>query len=251
MTECTASPWIVGNVCRDGREAARTNVPVPVSEVTRECLTNAEASIGARHDTVTRTPGTPSFSREPDEVFLMTREAAAALEEARTEVAAQIGVEYDIWVNGAWDSSHSVHGVGSRHNWGAALDLVLCRLPCASGASKVTDPLVLGMLPPILVEAGFTWVWYEDPRHVHASISSPSLSECGCTPSRADVPGGGCHLFGRCTHPDEPETSHGYDLYCNGATCSCSVDGTITDSFPQLGSWCTGIDDAWALCDFP
>jgi len=171
------SVWVEGDCSVSVVESTQTQQPQAVtpSDVTRSCLTDIRTEIGPRHDPVT---GPNVASRGQDEYNLMSKEAAIGLAATRAAVKTQLP-GYDIWVNGAWDSSGGgIHGSNSNHYYGAALDLALCENPCADAQSKVTDPNLLGQLPVILLGSGFTWVYYEDPQHIHASISSPSLSDC-------------------------------------------------------------------------
>lgn len=173
IPECL-TPWHVSDVCGSPSESGRTVIPkIERKDVTKKCLADASNIVGARHDGVSQPASGPA--RAQDEAWTMTEEAKTALAATRDRLRTQ-HPELDIWVNGAWDSSGRFHGQGtpgSYHYFGAALDLVLW-----DGTSKVTDEAVLGLLPPILIQSGFTWVWYEDPRHIHASISSPSLAKC-------------------------------------------------------------------------
>lgn len=134
------------------------------------------------------------LTRDDREAFQMSPEAASALGRVRDRVrAGALGPNLDVYLNGAFDSSGRVHASDSYHSFGAALDLVLCD-SSRSGCPKVTDPQVLGKLPPLLVGAGFSWVLYENDRHVHASIASPT---CGVTASVAPRVPAGCELEAR------------------------------------------------------
>jgi hypothetical protein len=123
--------------------------------------------------------------RTREERFLVTREVADALVVLRARVKEQFGPEYDIWLNGAYDSSGKAHTPGSLHRSGRAVDLDLYRLP--TGKRKEGEK-VTGRLDEFafLVNDVFTtratadgrplrgWVLHEG-NHVHASLESPSL----------------------------------------------------------------------------
>jgi hypothetical protein len=126
---------------------------------------------GFAHDPITARPG-----RTDDEAYSMTPEAETALRKLEQLVGMQLGSDRHVYLNGAYDSSGAVHhGAKSLHYGGMALDLTVCRTPC-SAAEK--DPTLLGALAPLAVSAGFTWVFFEDGHHIHASVRSPSLAQC-------------------------------------------------------------------------
>ncbi|MCA9607810.1 MAG: DUF4215 domain-containing protein [Myxococcales bacterium] len=212
--------WSIGDVSEHIPESTRTLLPPGIArtDVRESCLINIAPSIGTLHDQVTRTPGRPSETRQSNEYGFMTREAAAAFMAARTALqSAHPG--YDIWVNGAWDSSGSVHGMprsgslGSMHYFGAALDLGI-----AFSRAKIHNPEALGWLPAYLTNAGFTWVFFEDAAHVHASISSPSLAVCvGCGNGLLD-PGEECD-------DGNLASGDGCDSNCRTEICG---DGVLT-----------------------
>lgn len=136
----------------------------------------------------------PRHPRDPNEVYLMSTQAADALGVAMKIVHARYGGAYEININGALDTygtpdldCKGVHEHDSFHNYGAAVDVSLvavavdscdpCREKCTKKGAK--DLSKLGDLASIMIEAGFSWVWFELlPDHVHASIASP---ECGVT----------------------------------------------------------------------
>jgi len=126
-----------------------------------------------------------------DETFLVSQEMEAPLTAAAKAVKVAFP-GYRLYLNAAFDSSGKVHSANSYHNYGAAIDITLCKpkqgATVCTAADKVTMPKIpgtnlpdnpdaakLGLLAPILANAGFTWVLYEDANHVHASMVSPSV----------------------------------------------------------------------------
>lgn len=185
--DCLGTIWQVQDVCGNPTESTVTTVPVKATRVNAECLRNVQSLVGANYDLVDKSYG--GANRRDDEGTLMSQEAAAALAKVVGEVAEIGDGSYRLWLNGAWDSSQTKHDGGSFHYTGAAVDLALCRVGAdgkchvKEAKDKVTDPALLGQVPGLLLKYGFNWVWYEDTRHIHASISSPSLSQCAaCTP---------------------------------------------------------------------
>jgi Hedgehog amino-terminal signalling domain len=180
------SSWTVGDCWGTYSEAAEeaptaetTTIPTTTARASISptcCLRDASDVIGTRFSAATCFP--TGSRRVADEAKYMTAEALDALQRAQVALRAVLP-SYDVWVNAAFDSSGGCHGPiregrrGSFHYYGAALDLSLY-----DGKKVVTDAALLGQLPALLVRSGFTWVWYEDGAHVHASISSPSLQTC-------------------------------------------------------------------------
>ncbi len=190
-----------------GSDVANSDIPDGITEkdVTASCLTDV------KDDKFPEDPITPAPGRTQDEAHLMTNEAAAALRRARNALTGPELGGYDLWLNGAWDSSGSLHSpnrdpegqwdapaghkdfkgrLRDRHYYGAAIDVVLCKKTgetCIDASSKINDAL-LGKLADIMDVAGFDWVWWEPTSvcggtvsartHIHASISSPSVSKC-------------------------------------------------------------------------
>ena len=185
------NPWLPSEVCESIAETT-AQPEIERTEVGEHdgCLVNASDIVGSRHDPVSQR--VPLLLRSHSEATAMTREARDALAIASALVRGELvdadgSRPFDIWLNGAFDSTGTFHGpirpgqIGSHHYYGEALDLTLSR-----NGTKIWDPALVGLLPPVLLRAGFTWVWYEPPgpkdpngrAHVHASISSPSLSGC-------------------------------------------------------------------------
>ena len=222
--------WDVYDVWEDVAEVTRTIIPERVTalDVTKCCLADASADIGSLHDPVSPAQSVAGRERKPrdsDEYAWMTQEAATALALAREALKAA-HPEYDIWVNGAWDSSGSRHSRRSLHYFGVALDLGVAR----NGVKLRPPPAeVLGLIPPLLVNAGFTWVFFEDANHIHASISSPSLNDCV---GSIDING----LYSATpaalgTSPNCPATQD---------TCFCTFEGAKCPGDPETGT--TGRD---------
>jgi len=179
-----AAPWAVRE--RTGAiEADFTQAPpVEWTEIGPECLVSAADLVDGRFDRAYRVR---RREREPDEATTLSREARDALATASALVPEALP-GYRLWLNGAWDSSGAIHGSTSFHNLGAAVDLTLASWNGRRWVkARPADPAVLGRLPALLQVSGFTWVWFENRRHVHASITSPSL--IACRPELAeDVP---------------------------------------------------------------
>jgi hypothetical protein len=145
------------------------------ADVTPDCLVSASDLIEDRHDRPYRLL---RLGRQPEEATTMSAEARAAFATARV-LMAEVMPGYDLWVNGAWDSSGRIHRANSTHYFGAALDLSLASWTGRSWRKmKPADPSLLGLVPDILRMSGFSWVLFENRRHIHASISSPSLAAC-------------------------------------------------------------------------
>ncbi len=125
--------------------------------------------------------------RSPAEKFLVTAEVAAALVELRQEVKAEFGPEYDIWLNGAWDSSgRARRHHSSMHLSGRAVDLDLYVLPHGKHRGGKANGMVHEFAPVVarvfsrqhardgrLLRA---WV-LDEGNHVHASLESPSIED--------------------------------------------------------------------------
>lgn len=125
---------------------------------------------------------------------LGSRELSARIARLNVLIDETFSHEYELWINGAWDSSHafgrtSVRQEPSYHDSGSAADLVLCRMT-SRGCEKVTTRSdykgLQGILYDLSVEAGFTWVWFEPEKkgssestHIHVSVSSPSVFQGG------------------------------------------------------------------------
>jgi hypothetical protein len=247
--------YVEGDCSYSIYETSRTKQPAAVlsTDVNKCCLEDASDQVEDRHDNVTGVHAPPPSGdgvRGADEYNWMTREAHAGLTAARTKIKAALA-NYDLWINGAWDSSgNGTHAKNSNHNFGAALDLTLCQLPCKSAASKVNTPALLGKVPALLLASGFTWVWYEDSAHLHASISSPSLADCkpsldiNGTYASAPAPGG---INPICQDDSSDPCFCNYD----GADCNdgifrrvtITVSGTATQpqfNFQQCGGYFIG-----------
>ncbi len=151
------------------------------------CLV-AMAAIDDRHDPV-QSSWWGGKGRHGGEAFQASREVAESVERLSDLLQDRLrGLgDYRLWLNGAWDSSRSrkvrsLRGRRSHHDAGAAVDLVPCRMS-RGRCTKVTDlaeEALMGITADLAVEAGFDWVWYEDPRHIHASRTSPSVFRSGC-----------------------------------------------------------------------
>lgn len=152
------------------------------------------------------------FGRPPrarTENFFMSPEAASALHRAMKYTHKRFKRQYEIRVRDALDTSGTpepdclgVHETDSLHNYGAAIDVSLCKVSdcdhCGENCQGpcTDDPDRLGDLAEIMVQAGFDWVWVDsNTKQVHASIASPV---CGITA----LPGLPSPSF-KCDPPDE------------------------------------------------
>ena len=122
--------------------------------------------------------------RQDDERFLVSPELASALMQLRRRVKQQFGPEYDIWLNGAYDSSGRAHkSAHSLHCTGRAVDLDLFYTkPGKKHGGKANNKV--DEFAALVNEVFNTqekdgrplhgWVLHEG-NHVHASLESPSL----------------------------------------------------------------------------
>jgi hypothetical protein len=122
------------------------------------------------------------------ESFLMSFGVAGALASAAERVKKEIP-GYAIFLNGALDTSGLFHDQGAvkddglldptrvdAHYLGSAVDLSLCKGACNAPVSDAELADNFPQLAPVLYAAGFSWVLYETPRHIHASVA---YSGCG------------------------------------------------------------------------
>jgi hypothetical protein len=128
--------------------------------------------VGALETPVTR--GTPAFARlvryERPGVVFKDEEGTSAdrmmtprLRDRLARLAALVPKEWPaltLRVTEAWDDGRE-HGSASIHYEGRAADITTSDLD----ASK------LGRLARLSVDAGFGWVFYESPSHVHVSVA--------------------------------------------------------------------------------
>ncbi|HEY4118264.1 MAG TPA: hypothetical protein VGM56_10425 [Byssovorax sp.] len=117
--------------------------------------------------------GTPAFSRlvkctDPRIVFKDEEHTGAdrmmtpALRDRLERLAALVPMRWpgvSLRVTEAWDEDHE-HGSASLHYEGRAADLT----------TSDVDPEKLAPLAELAVAAGFSWVFFEDASHVHASV---------------------------------------------------------------------------------
>jgi hypothetical protein len=125
-------------------------------------------AVGAITGTILK--GTPAFdaletNENADIVFKneddkrMTKGLKAKLDSLATAVKTE-WPERKLRVTEAWSDS-SVHAAQSLHREGRAADLT----------ADDKDQLKLGRLARLAVDSGFGWVFYEDDKHVHASVA--------------------------------------------------------------------------------
>lgn len=181
----------------------------------------------------------------------MSSEAAAALGRAMKIVHARFSRQYEIYINGALDTAGTTdpsckgnHELNSYHNYGAAVDVVLCKPtgcdPCndnCKGCNKRTPAAqaLMSDLASVMVEAGFTWVWREPAKdkqgeHVHASIVSESCGVMAAShPPKPDFtcePPHECDVEERaCCKLDQetPQSASCENKVLNGAGCNAIV----------------------------
>lgn len=127
----------------------------------------------------------PRKGRAPEERFLVTAEVARALIELRAEVKREFGPEYDLWLNGAYDSTGLVRRRhNSMHVSGRAVDVDLYLLPSGKRRGGKVNHMT-GELAPVVARVFLrqttpdgrplrAWVLNEG-NHVHASLESPSV----------------------------------------------------------------------------
>lgn len=211
------------------------------NQAVRSCLVDARDAV-AGYDAVSRS--TPCREhRSDDEAYLVTPEVHTALNILRGLVRLDLEWEgsYDLWLNGAYDSSGCVHSAESPHSAGRAVDLDLCRYntpegPCekisndpvllddlaelanyvftrtaeelADGyidewASANSYPYTAGMVPRARLLPR-TWGQVEND-HVHAALTVFGEEGCGLTSTGIliayDLPAGGEQ--GPCSVPSE------------------------------------------------
>lgn len=132
-----------------------------------------EKDIGVYYDvpvtfTYIITDTNPEVTFKPGEPYVHNMEAAVAsrlgtlakLVEEEWPDAGPGGQPVKVRVTAAW-APVGTHGPNSRHYSGRALDLT----------TDPVDPSKYGCLAGLAYEAGFDWVFYEKPDHVHASLA--------------------------------------------------------------------------------
>jgi hypothetical protein len=132
--------------------------------------------------------------RKDEERYLVSAEVARALGELRARVKADLGEDYELWLNGAFDSSGRAHKAHTLHKTGRAVDLDLYRRAAkGKGGDKVGEKVhVLAGLASEVFAAQVgadgrvlrAWI-YDEGTHVHVSLESPSLTDA---PAPAPAP---------------------------------------------------------------
>jgi hypothetical protein len=174
--EFKRTPWRRGD--RTTPQAESNVIAQELSGISAGLLTDVRDRI-AGADPITRYRG-----RSDRERYLVAPELASALEELRAAVKRELGPDYDVWLNGAYDSSGRAHKAGSMHGTGRAVDLDLYRLPSKGHeGGKTMDRM--GEFAAIVNEVFTTrthdgralrgWVLHEGD-HIHASLEAPSLA---------------------------------------------------------------------------
>ncbi|MEZ4445836.1 MAG: DUF2272 domain-containing protein [Polyangiaceae bacterium] len=150
--------------------------------------TSEAKAVGAFRKKIAR--GTPEFatfvkSDNPAVIYVrdegtdddqwMTKRCSDKLD-ALARLVRQEWPELSVRVTDAWDEGEG-HAATSRHYEGRALDLTVGKSAGHSDRAK------LGRLARLAVDAGFDWVWYENDKHVHASVVRDSAAT---TPAAKD-----------------------------------------------------------------
>jgi hypothetical protein len=149
--------------------AKRQRVSLRVGE--RVPNTSEASAVGSAGSPLVR--GTPNFSRlvrcRSDGIVFKNEEKTEADRfmtprlrgrlVALSELVRKRWPGTELRVTEAWDEERE-HGPSSVHYEGRAADVTTSDL----------DPQKLGQLAALAVEAGFTWVYYEDQTHVHVSV---------------------------------------------------------------------------------
>lgn len=170
-----AEPWRIREASAPWEPDWTIVPPVDRADITPECLVSASDLVEDRHDRPYRLL---RLGRQLEEATTLSFEAYAGLATARA-LMAETMPGYDLWLTGAWDSSGRIHHRNSLHYFGVAVDLGLARWTGRSWVKeKPADPRLMGRIPAIMRMSGFSWVYFENRRHVHASVSSPSLEAC-------------------------------------------------------------------------
>lgn len=224
LPELLSNHWNLSDATPAAKEAEATGARNPDlrPKYGSACLTTVG---GIDFDLPTIDPDKRHF----DEAITMSVPAASAMSRAAAAVAASAelgGSGYKLYLNGALDSYGTAHGNhgqhDSYHRYGAAADVTLCKM-VGTSCVKVknlasVDRDKMELLGDMLWTAGFTWVWYEDAGHYHASVTSP---ECGVGP--LPCPGGAS-----CTYWWDTRPSGGASP--SGTVVAVTLDGIKYDA---------------------
>jgi hypothetical protein len=236
------SPWAKSSAGKEGTALAQAGLPSRVDNTHLDCFVDVSASV-ARMDSISQPKCVaagkcPELQRSDQENRLVSAEIAAKLPALRAAVQSAFGMDWDIALNGAWDSSGKIHrAVHSTHYSGRAVDLAVCRRiqgSCQKDATRL--PAFAPIVNAVFAEGqnGKYFVQYEafgkaggQGDHVHASLLSPSVEACVKTGTPVANPGaGGVNGGGGTTNGT---SGNGGTLGNGGAPGSGGMSGTGGD----------------------